>query len=335
MYGMTGVCLYCFEYGNLMPLSEFEIIARYFNRSPVRRKDILVGIGDDGAILHVPPEMDLVVSIDTLVAGVHFSEDFSPEDIGYRALAVNLSDLAAMGAEPAWATLALTLPAADEAWLEGFSHGFFELARTYSVELVGGNIARGPLNITIEVHGFVPKGAALLRSGARPGDAIYVTGTLGDAALALTAMESLNEEERRHCLARLRRPSPRVEQGIKLRGAATSAIDISDGLWADLGHICEASGVGATIDLARLPLSPALRRIADEQDRWQLALTGGDDYELCFSVPSEREGQLKALGSDFGCPLTRIGYVEREGGLRCRLADGSLFHPVASGYRHF
>jgi thiamine-monophosphate kinase len=335
MYGMTVVSLYCFEYGNLMPLSEFEIISRYFNRGPVQRKDVLIGIGDDGAVLRVPPGMDLVVSIDTLVAGVHFSEDFSPEDIGYRALAVNLSDLAAMGAEPAWATLALTLPTADETWLEGFSQGFFELAQAYSVQLIGGNIACGPLNITIEVHGFVPRGTDLRRTGAQPGDAIYVTGTLGDAALALTAMEPLNEEDRRQCLARLRRPSPRVQQGCLLRGIATSAIDISDGLWADLGHICEASGVGAVIELSQLPSSPALRKIADEEARWQLALAGGDDYELCFTVSAEREEQLKALRSDFGCPLTCIGHVERARGLRCLLPDGSPFHPAGSGYRHF
>ena len=318
-----------------MPLSEFDIVARYFNRRQDRRADVLVGIGDDGAILYVPPEMDLVVSVDTLVAGVHFSEDLPPEDIGYRALAVNLSDLAAMGAEPAWATLALTLPTADETWLEGFSHGFFDLARTHSVQLVGGNIARGPLNITIEVHGFVPKGAALRRSGAQPGDAIYVTGTLGDAALALTAMEQLSEEDRRNCLERLRRPLPRVHQGRLLRGIAASAIDISDGLLADLGHICEASRVGAVIEPHHLPLSPALQKIEDEEKRWQLALTGGDDYELCFTVPRGREERLKALESDFGCPLTRIGHVESGAGPHCLLPDGSHFHPASSGYRHF
>ena len=319
-----------------MPLSEFEIITRYFSHCPTQRKDVLVGIGDDGAVLRVPPETDLVVSIDTLVAGVHFSEDFSPEDIGYRALAVNLSDLAAMGAAPAWATLALTLPTADETWIEGFSRGFFELAHAYSLQLVGGNIARGPLNITVEVHGLIPTGAALRRAGGKPGDAVYVTGTLGDAAMAMTAMELLlDEKERHHCLERLRRPLPRIRQGQLLRGVATSAIDISDGLLADLGHLLQASGVGATIELHRLPLSSALQGVGDESRRWQLALAGGDDYELCFTVPPALERKLRTLAPDSDCPLTRIGIIEKKPGLRCLLPGGKPFRPTGSGYQHF
>ncbi len=319
-----------------MPLGEFELIHRYFDRHREHREDVVVGIGDDGAIVRVPLGMDLVLAMDTLVAGIHFSQDFPPEDIGYRALAVNLSDLAAMGANPAWATLALTLPAVEEDWLAAFTRGFFELAERSSVALVGGDTTRGPLSITVQVHGFIPKGKALKRKGARPGDRIYVTGTLGDAAFALTpSIDELGEEDRRYLLGRLHRPSPRVQEGMVLRDLASSAIDLSDGLIADLGHILEASGVGARIEVERLPLSGALQRGADKQHSWQLALTGGDDYELCFTVSLKQQVLLESRLSEFDCKVSWIGRIEAEKGLRCVRENGVQFIPQGAGYRHF
>lgn len=319
-----------------MPLGEFELIHRYFENRTASREDVVLGIGDDGAILRIPLGRDLVVAMDTLVAGVHFSEEFPPEDIGYRALAVNLSDLAAMGAEPAWATLALTLPAAEEDWLAAFTRGFFKLAEEFAVALVGGDTTRGPLSITVQVHGFIPAGMSLRRSGAQPGDHLYVTGTLGDAAFALTpSMDKLGKEERKYPLGRLHRPSPRVREGMILRDIASSAIDISDGLIADLGHILEASGVGARIEVDRLPLSAALQSGTDKEHGWQLALTGGDDYELCFTVSPERRSVLESRLSEFDCKISWIGRIEASKGLRCIRENGAEFIPQGSGYRHF
>jgi thiamine-monophosphate kinase len=321
-----------------MSLTEFELIKRYFDRAKPHRADVLLGIGDDGAILRVPEGMDLVVTMDTLVAEVHFSEDYPPEDIGYKSLAVNLSDLAAMGAEPAWVTLALTLPKADETWLEGFACGFFELASQHTLRLVGGDVTRGPLSITVQAHGFVPRGSGLRRRGAQPGDAIYVTGTLGDAALALASLQEqgkLNAESRGYLVSRLHRPTVRVQAGIRLRDIASSAIDISDGLIADLGHILEASGVGAVIETAALPLSPAMLSETSRERGWRLALTGGDDYELCFTVPAGRVALLESLRGEIDCEVTCIGTIEAMPGLRCILPDGALLNPQRSGFQHF
>ncbi len=310
--------------------SEFDIIARYFTPRGALRDDVRVGVGDDGAVLHVPAGSDLVVSTDTLVRNVHFSDDTPPEDIGYKALAVSLSDLAAMAAEPAWATLALTIPSADEAWIAAFARGFFELAEFHHLALVGGDLTRGPLSITAAVYGYAPTGICLRRGGARPGDEIFVTGTLGDAALALAEGP---HAEHACLLARLRRPTPRVAEGLALRGLASSGIDISDGLCADLGHLLIQSGCGATVDLETLPLSPALRAVQDPERRFMLALAGGDDYELCFTVPP---GHRKALESRWnGAPMTCIGRIEAAPGSRWRRADGAPYHPPAEGYRHF
>jgi thiamine-monophosphate kinase len=319
-----------------MPSGEFDLIHRYFERPIEQRQDVIVGIGDDGAVVRVPPGVELVLTSDTLVAGVHFSEDIHPEDLGYKALAVNLSDLAAMGARPAWATMALTLPQAEEGWLAAFAQGFFELAQRFSVALIGGDLTRGPLSITVQLHGFVPEGRALRRSGAQAGHYIYVTGTLGDAALALTPrLAELTDTYRPYLLGRLYRPSPRVSEGLILRAIASSAIDISDGLIADLGHILEANHVGAVLEVDRLPLSTALQKIKDKKYGWELALTGGDDYELCFTLPPEHQAVLESKRSDFACTVSCIGRIEAERGLRCIEHDGTPYIPQGAGYRHF
>lgn len=335
-----------------MSSPEFDLIARHFAPPGAGRGDVVLGIGDDAALLRPPSGMELVAALDTLVAGVHFPLDTDAESIGHKALAVNLSDLAAMGAEPAWALLGLTLPEADERWLAGFARGFFALAREYGVALVGGDTTRGPLSISVQVQGFIPPGAAFRRDAARPGDLIYVTGPLGEAGLALRLGDDSvtgPAGARAHLRRRLDRPRPRVGEALRLRGLARAAIDISDGLLADLGHILRASGAGATLDLARLPLSPEFRAClaAMEANRhpalrsftpglaWaDLALASGDDYELCFTVDPAQRPRLEALAAA-GLPGTCIGTIEAEPGLRCRLADGTPYRPPRLGYDHF
>jgi thiamine-monophosphate kinase len=314
-----------------MPTSEFDLIARYFAGHD-RRGDVVLGVGDDAALIaSVPPGEVLAVTIDTLVSGVHFHPGVDPATLGHKLLAVSLSDLAAMGARPAWATLALTLPDVDEAWLAAFAAGLFTLAEAHDVALVGGDTTRGPLTLTLQLAGHVPAELALRRSGACPGDAVCVTGTLGDAALALASPPGLVPEEAAFLQTRLERPTPRVTAGLALRGLATSAIDVSDGLAADLGHVLKASGVGATLELAHLPLSPALQRLAEAGD-WAHPLGGGDDYELCFTLPSAR---LTALATqDLGVSVTRIGTVDAEPGLRLVAPDGSPYVLARAGYDH-
>lgn len=321
-----------------MALSEFDIIERYFTRKQDSDSAVILGMGDDAALLRIPAGMELAVSVDTLVSGVHFPAATHPTDIGYKALAVSLSDMSAMGAEPRWATLALTLPEADESWLENFSKGFFELADSYGVQLIGGDTTRGPLAITIQIHGLVLAGAALRRSAARPGDSIYVTGELGDAGLALLLLQekiSLSAEQAVHVMARLNRPEPRVKEGLALRGIAHAAIDLSDGLVADLGHILKASGVGATLHMELLPLSPAVTSMQDKAGGWNLPLNAGDDYELCFTVPRENQAKLLEAMEQFSCRCTCIGVIEATPSLRCRLANDELFEPARTGYQHF
>ncbi|VAW78114.1 Thiamine-monophosphate kinase, partial [hydrothermal vent metagenome] len=276
-----------------MPDSEFDIIERYFQRSQPMRDDVLLGIGDDAALLRVPAGKQLVVAVDTLVAGRHFPKQTSAADIGHKALAVNLSDLAAMGATPAWATLALTLPTADTAWLQAFSSGFFQLADEYAITLIGGDTTRGPLSITVQVHGFVEPGRALQRSTARPGDAVYVSGTLGEAACALQKILA-DEMPEAALLQRLNRPQPRVALGQSLAGLASAAIDISDGLLADLGRLLTASSCGATLWPDRLPCSSALQHLPAGQAR-DCQFNGGDDYELCFTLPEDKRKALAAV----------------------------------------
>jgi len=315
-------------------MSEFDLTRSHFTRIGGRRADVALGVGDDCALLRVPQGYELAAGIDTLVVGVHFYSDCDPQGLGHKSLAVGLSDLAAMGAEPAWATLALTLPDADAAWLDAFSRGFARLARKHGVALVGGDTTRGPLTITVQVQGLVPTATAVLRRGARPGDLVWVSGTLGDAGLALRLLDA-GESVSEFLRGRLERPTPRVELGLALRGTATAMIDLSDGLAADLGHILAASGVGAEIRLPDLPLSREVsERLATDAD-WGLPLAAGDDYELCFCVPEQKCTQVTALTERLGIRLQAVGQIRPEAGLRCLLEDGSVRDLGQAGYDHF
>ena len=328
-------------------MAEFDLIERIRARA-IARDGVLLGIGDDAALLQVPAGHELAVTADTLNAGVHFPADAAPADIGWKALAVNLSDLASMGARPAWCTLSLSLPGDDTAWLDAFLDGFLELADAHAVALVGGDTTRGPLSIAVTAMGWVEAGAALRRDGARPGDDVWVTGTLGDAAAALVlggyvpipldgvAMPVVEAGNAAALRARLARPAPRVAVGRALAGLAHACVDVSDGLLADLGHICRRSGVGAEIELARLPASPALRAAyADDELRAALQAAGGDDYELCFSASTAaREAVARAL-EQAGTTGTRIGRITDGDGVRALAADGSPWRPFRGGYVHF
>ena len=316
-----------------MAISEFDIIERFFRRPGGGRDDVVLGIGDDAALLRVPADRELAVAIDTLVVGRHFPTATAPFDIGYKALAVNLSDLAAMGAEPAWATLSLTVPEADPSWLRAFADGFFSLADRYAVQLVGGDTTRGPLSVTVQVHGLVQCGRALRRDGARAGQMLYVTGTLGDAACALKQLQGGVAADPL-LLQRLNRPEPRVAFGAALKGIASAAIDVSDGLLADLGHVLKASDCGATLWVDRLPRSSRLEaQPADELLVSQL--TGGDDYELCFSVEPTKVAALQTVARDCGLTVSEVGVTESEPGVRCRHDDGSGYQPHQRGFDHF
>lgn len=317
-------------------MAEFDWIAWLKQQAQPRDADngVVLGIGDDAALCQVPPGMHLAISTDTLVAGVHFPEDTAPADIGYKALAVNLSDLAAMGAKPAWFSLALSVPEMDWDWLQPFSQGLLELAREHHVALIGGDTTRGPLSITVTVHGFVPEGHALRRSGAKNGDDIWVTGSLGDAAAALqqigAAMQSM---KLRH---RLDRPMPRVAAGLVLRELASAAIDVSDGLAQDLGHILKASGVGAEIELGRLPVSSSLLEFhPNDTARWQLQISGGDDYELCFTAPARNAFAIEQALAECGVSASVIGHATEQAGLRCLAPDGQPLPLATDGYQHF
>ena len=312
---------------------EFDLIARIRARVATRG-DVVLGIGDDAALLQVPPDRQLAVSMDTLNAGVHFPEDTPPSAIGWKALAVNLSDLAAMAATPAWCTLALTLPDADGDWVDAFLDGFLELAEQHGVALVGGDTTGGPLSITVTAHGFVPEGQALRRDGARAGDEVWVTGSIGDAAGALAQWRARgpSSAKLRH---RLDRPTPRIEAGLALRGLATAGIDLSDGLAGDLGHVLRASGVGARIDLGRLPTSRTLADHFEEAARWPLQLSGGDDYELCFTAPASAAFAIEQALAACDVTATVVGVLEAEPGLRFTTPEGDDYAPAAAGFQHF
>ena len=325
-------------------MGEFDLIRRYFQR-PVRRAAL--GIGDDCALLAPAPGMQLAISSDMLVEGRHFFAGTDAQRLGHKALAVNLSDLAATGARPLAFTLALALPAADEAWLQGFSTGLLALADAHDCELIGGDTTRGPLNLCITIFGEVPAGQALLRSGARPGDDLWVSGSLGDARLALDALlgqTTLPPGVLAGAQQRLEAPTPRVALGMALRGIASSALDISDGLVGDLGHILAQSGVGATIDIdstaALLASAPALAALPPPQTLEtdylrQCVLAGGDDYELCFTAPAHQAAAVQRAGRQSQTPVTRIGRIEAEPGLRLRTASGQLLQPGWTSFDHF
>lgn len=316
-------------------MTEFGLIKKFFAEVGAVRSDVELSIGDDCALIRPPAEQLLAITTDTLVAGVHFLPDVSAFDLGYKSVAVNLSDLAAMGAEPAWITLALTLANINEAWLAEFSRGMATLLKPYNLQLIGGDTTQGPLTITIQAHGFVPSSSVLKRANAQPGDKIYVTGTLGDAGAGLRIIKQmlkLPEAIMEPLLLRLHRPTPRVKEGIALRQVASSAIDISDGLIADLTHILTSSRVGAHLDVETLPISPTLNQAVDRATALQLALTAGDDYELCFTVPPSHETKLSRLPVECTC----IGYIEREPGLRLYSNSGKSYPlPGKLGYQHF
>lgn len=313
---------------------EFELVER-IRRRAAARGDVVLGIGDDAALLAPPAGMLLAVATDTLNIDVHFPGETAAADIGWKALAVNLSDLAAMGARPAWATLSLSLPHADAAWVDAFLDGFLELAAAHDVALVGGDTTRGPLSVCITVHGFVAPTAVLRRDGARAGDDVWVTGHLGDAAAALVQWRAGGAADEA-LRARLDRPSPRVAAGLALAaGIASAAIDVSDGLIADLGHVCTASGVGAEIALASLPASAALSSRFDAEARRALQATGGDDYELCFTAPPSRREAIEALAAHDATPMTRIGRIVAGDRVRALLPDGGEWTPPRAGHVHF
>ena len=316
-----------------MALGEFDLIERFFSR-PSRRRDVLLGVGDDAALLEVPPGRALVAATDTLVEGRHFLPATPPEAIGHQALAVNLSDLAAMGADPAWALLSLSLPEVRESWLTRFAAGLYGLADAHGVELVGGDTVRGPLVITIEVLGFVEPALALRRSGARVGDLLYVSGWPGEAAAGLAALQGTAAAVEDPLVVRFLYAEPRLALGKALRGRASAAMDVSDGLLGDLGKLCRASGVGARLDLECLPVSAELARRHGRDACEQFVLSGGDDYELLFTVPPAGREQLEAeLRPRF--PLTRIGVIEEAaGGVRC-LRNGVETGVRGEGYDHF
>ena len=312
-------------------MDEFELIDRYFRRGGGR--GVAVGVGDDAAVLEPPAGRALVAAVDTLVAGVHYPDDLPPADVGYRALAVNLSDLAAMAATPAWMTLALTLPRVDAGWLEDFASGLFEAAGEFEVALVGGDTTRGEQTVvSVQLLGHAAPGKALLRSGCHPGDLLYVSGHPGDAAAGLDCWRAGRRDG--PLVERFRRPRPRVALGQAAAGIASAAIDISDGLAADLGHVLAASGCAAELDLADLPLSAALLAEFGEQRGREYALGGGDDYELCLAVPPGADAAFREAAAASDTPVAAIGRV-REGAGLSLAANGVPAAVAPRGYRHF
>lgn len=325
-------------------MNEFELIERYFRRTP-RNADVRIGIGDDGAVIAPTPGMEYVVTVDMLVEGRHFSVESDPRQLGHKTLAVNLSDLAAMGALPRFVLLAGALPEVDEAWIAAFMDGFDALARQYDVELIGGDTTRGPRNLCITAIGELPAGSALTRAGAKPGDIVYVSGALGGAALSLAVgmgkatVDAKSDAESLTALQqRIDAPDPRVALGVALRGVATAAIDVSDGLVGDLGHILDASRIGAAVNLAAIPCSALLRSklVGGERDlALRCLLAGGDDYELCFTVPPSLRDRVEALGRALRLPLTSIGTVTSETGLVVHDEEGRPLATLPHAFDHF
>jgi thiamine-monophosphate kinase len=314
--------------------SEFDLIRRHFTRPA---KSAALGVGDDCALVQAPTGLALAITTDMLCEGTHFLADADPRLLGHKTLAVNLSDLAAMGADPRWCTLAVSLPEADDAWLAAFAAGFFVLADRHAIELIGGDTTRGPRTLCVTAFGTLPKGYALRRDGAQAGDDLWLSGATGEAALGLAHLQrgvALAGAHRDACLARLHAPEPRVALGRRLRGVATAAIDISDGLAADIGHICERSRLAAEIDAAAVPRAPALAAI-DERTAWSCMLGGGDDYELAFTAPPDARDAVQRAAETAGVTVTRIGTMSAGTGVTVRGADGAPMSIGEPGYDHF
>lgn len=318
-------------------MSEFDVIRQYFTRAPQHSE---LGVGDDAALIRVSPNMELAISADMLVSGTHFFAEADPYQLGWKALAVNLSDMAAMGAQPKWATLAIALPNIDHAWLAEFSRGLFACADTFGVDLIGGDTTRGPLTISVQIMGEVPNGLAIKRSGAQLGDQIWLSGPLGHAALALAHLQArikLDADTFAQCASALHTPQPRVALGLALRGIATSAIDISDGLAADLGHVLNASNMGAKLHLTQLPQAshwPMASQLKPA-DQLKLLLAGGDDYELCFSASAADHERISQLGLSLGLPLLCVGEMVAERGLVVHGLAGEPLDIQEAGFDHF
>ncbi|MDX1812382.1 MAG: thiamine-phosphate kinase [Gammaproteobacteria bacterium] len=319
-------------------MSEFSLITEYFSQQKSVSENVLLGIGDDAAIVDVSRQTRLAVSVDTLNAGVHFPENTSPYDIGWKSLAVNLSDMAAMGAKPLYFTLAISMPEENSQWLADFSRGLFAIASQYNVELIGGDTTRGPLSISVHITGELNEQHATLRSAAKIGDLIYVTGMLGEAALALKSLSEklpLSGEEQRILLEKLNRPTPRVKESLSWSHLVNAAIDISDGLYADLSHILEASKVGANVCVSDLPVSRSYRWCQQNANEYDLALTGGDDYELCLTIAPENENSFLQKADELNCRVTKVGEVCEGKQLTLLKSDGQAYSLQGRSYEHF
>ncbi|NRA62116.1 MAG: thiamine-phosphate kinase [Psychrobium sp.] len=320
-----------------MACGEFELIERYFTNRQTQGFNVVKSIGDDCALLAPNPDQLLAVSTDTLVSGVHFFADMPPAALGFKCLAANLSDLAAMGADPSWVSLALTLPEIDETWVEQFSQGFFKAADYYGIELIGGDMSKGPLSITLTVQGQVIKGQQLTRSTARIGDWICVTGNLGDAAIAVESLYgrvALNGDDKETLINRLYYPTPRLVAGQALRNLASAAIDLSDGLASDLKHIATQSGCKAVIDVDSLPLSEALLRNATPEQAIKFALCGGEDYELCFTVSPQALGRVESVLQHSNTIFTCIGQMQKGEGIEFE-SNNKVISNEFKGFSHF
>jgi len=318
-------------------LDEKTLIEKYLVPQPVARDDVTLGIGDDAALVVVPGGHELVMTVDALLEGVHFDGNATPDAIGHKSLAVNLSDIAAMGAEPRWALMSLSIPDADDEWLRGFCGGFFALAGQHEVQLVGGDLIRGPRMISVQLSGTVERGTALRRDGARIGDAIFISGSIGDAAAALAATHvqaTISPQALTYFRSRLDYPAPRIELGRVLRGLATAAIDLSDGLAIDLARLTAASGTGAEVMLEALPLSAAFRAHRDALGL-DPALSGGDDYELCLTAPAASRDEIRLAAERSGVPVTEVGRITAGAGIRFLDKTGQAYQPNQNGYDHF
>lgn len=321
-----------------MALSEFSIIRQYLSDITEHDGSVQYGIGDDAAIIQVPTGMQLIASIDTVLQDTHFPSSTSATDLGHKALAVNLSDMMAMGAVPKWVLLSLSMPVAEPEWIEKFAIGFGALARQHAISLIGGDISKGPLSVTVQIQGLVPTGTALMRTGAQIDDLIYVTGCLGDAGVGLDIIRqklSVPKDFQQYFFDRLNKPEIYSKAGQKLRGIANSAIDVSDGLIADLGHILTASQIGAQIQMQQLPLSDQMQTCIEQTDAWHYALTAGDDYQLCFTATQKNNDRIMQIFRGLNIPVSCIGKTTARQKLQCKHPDGSDFVSIGKSYSHF